>query len=503
MWQGSMVVTGGSSSASTCPDEYGNKLKSHVTSLMGCIDWQVSKVMLHRTIAVCVVVLTTLMLASCPGGNSESESTRAEPAEVQKQGPNYPIPLAKRPYQEVHSSVKEAWFLVETAYSVVKDKYTQANQLIESGSEADKQRGLQMKNEVTQEINRSIFNVNPKVDQLFKDAIEAEPDNPLNYASYAYYLKARRIVDDQGNYIGEGEDDARVNIDKAIELWPDYSGLYLLKIHILSAPHQCHEWYRGSAGENIVLASRLEELRSLFQLAERYDPENGYINYYHALLITDLSPPDTFDDIYDEVLREVIAGNGKKERWFYFPPPLEPRTVTAIPIILNGTEREAIYYDQWSFFGVIAESSVQKMLGLLLPKMQWPQDKENVKHLMLVLYEMGEVRPPCRSFFALQSDIIANLQMRVEAGSDEALELAEVSRFLTQQYFDLAGEMHRLGVILDPRKLDVVGIRQAEVKLFRREPEIVKFQRREASYLHRTGEILGMDFGLPSDPEQW
>ena len=42
--------------------------------------------------------------------------------------------------------------------------------------------------------------------------------------------------------------------------------------------------------------------------AEQYDPQNHYINYYKALLITQYTPPDKFAEVRDEVLREIRAG---------------------------------------------------------------------------------------------------------------------------------------------------------------------------------------------------
>ena len=415
----------------------------------------------------------------------------------------YPIPFSERPYQDVHPSVKEAWYLVETGYVIVKDKYSQANQLLASDSLQDKEKGARLKDEVTNEIQTTIFDVNPTVNQLFKDAIDAEPDNPLNYASYAYYLKARRMISDTGEYLGEGEEEARKYIDQAIELWPDDAGFYLLKIHILSAPHQCHEWFRGSAGEEYVLANRLEELRELFSQAEKYDPENSYINYYHALLVVQLTPDFEINEVRDEVYRELVAGNNKQSGSFIFPPPLKPKVDSASLIRLTGNEQSAVYYDQWSFFGSFPEETVAKMEGFLLSGWNWESNRDEYEQLMLAIYKMGRVKPLTRSFFSLQYGVITQLQQAAEPGSQEALDFAAVARFLNQQYFDLTNDLLRKNVLRDATQLDVNGVAKAEKMAFRRKSDVDRFQKRQAAYLVRAGEILGLDFDLPEDRGEW
>jgi hypothetical protein len=458
-----------------------------------------------RLLAVCIVLGLALMLAGCPGGGQPGavKTGAAGPGKTQASAAKYPIPLTQRPYQKVHKSVEEAWFLVETGYAVIQQKYVYANQLISSGSEDEKQQGIKAKESLSPEIQTNVFFINPKINQLFLDAIAAEPDNPLNYAAYAYYLKARKLVDDQGHYLGEGEDEAVKNIDKAIKLWPDDSMFYLLKIHILSAPHQCHEWYRGAAGEEIVLEKRLDELRNIFQLAEQYDPDNAYINYYKALLFTQLTPPESFQSIRDEVYREVVAGNQKGSGHFFFPPPLNPYYELASAIVIKGDEKEAIYYDQWNFFGIIAASNVTQMTDQLLDQYQWPKDKESISELMLAVYQMGSIKPLSRSYFSLQSGIINKLQSQTDPKSQDYLDLANAARFLNQQYVDLANQMLREKVISDSRLIDSVGVGKAESIVFRNEPLVQKFQKREAAYLKKAGEILKIKFPLPENPEEW
>ncbi len=474
--------------------------------------------MVKRT-SVGLILITALalilagLMCGCPsdqpaetGGGSSSVSSAGKPQTSNAEdagAAKLPVPLSQRPYRQVHASVEQAWFLVETGYQVVKDKYIQANTLLASTSAEDKAEGARLKNAVTAEIQTTIFNVNPTIDKLFKEAIAAEPDNALNYAAYAYYLKARKIVDESGTYVGEGETEALANIDKAIELWPDDSGFYLLKIHILSAPHQCHEWFRGAAGEDLVLASRLEQLRELFQLAEKYDPKNSFINYYHAILVTSLTPPDLRGDIRDEVLREIIAGNQKEQGNFYFPPPLPPYAAIANPIAIPEDGLEAIYYDHWNFFGMIAEDNMRNLIDLLMQGLTWPADRDTYKEIMLAIYKVGAVKPPSRSFFSLQFGVINGLQLAAAPGSPEALEFASVARFLNQQYFELANEELKRKVLTDSTQLDVEGVQTAERRTVRLDPDVQKFQKRQAAYLKKAGEILKLDFNLPDDPEKW
>jgi hypothetical protein len=457
--------------------------------------------------ALCMVLCVVVLLAGCPGakpGAGGSGASQAPGANtVAASNTEYPVPSTARPYQKVHKSVEDAWFLVESGYFVIKDKYDQASKLMTSQVPADIERGVQQKNEVTAEIQRNIFQINPKIDQLFKDAITAEPENPLNYAAYAYYLKARKRMDAEGKYVSEGEKEARENIDKAIALWPDDSGFYLLKIHILSAPNQCHEWVRGAAGEELVLASRLEELRSLFEQAQKYDPDNAYINYYHAVLFSTLVPPDQFSTIRDEVYKELVAGNKKWNGRAYFPPPLSPYAESAAPVKITEYETTPVYYDQWSFFGIFAENSVKTMLDMLMQDMQWPQDKDKIKELMFAVYKLGAVKPLSYSYFSLQMGILMRFQEAVTPNSQDAFDLGAAARFLNQQYLSLANDMLKARILENAKQLDVAGIEVAERRIFRRETELGKFQKRQAAYLLKMKEVLGIDLDLPDDPKQW
>ena len=105
---------------------------------------------------------------------------------------------------------------------MIKQKYVDANKLMASSDPKEKEKGSKLKSTLTPEIERNIFGVNDKIDQLFKDAIAAQPDNPLNIATYAYYLKARKRFHKDGS-TNDTEQEAMELMDQAIALWPDES----------------------------------------------------------------------------------------------------------------------------------------------------------------------------------------------------------------------------------------------------------------------------------------
>jgi len=105
------------------------------------------------------------------------------------------------------------------------------------------------------------------VDGLFQEGIKNQPQNPLNYAAYAIYLKPRKRLEPKG-FI-DTYDEALANIDKAIKLWPDEPSFYITKIYILTAPHQAHEWMRSGALEDVAIHEHMDQVNDLFKQAER------------------------------------------------------------------------------------------------------------------------------------------------------------------------------------------------------------------------------------------
>ena len=213
--------------------------------------------------------------------------------------------------------------------------------------------------------------------------------------------------------------------------------------------------------------------------------------------------PDMRGDIRDEAMREVIAGNNKANGNFYFPPPLRPYATIANPIVLQEDSQEAIYYDHWNFFGMIAEDNMRNLVDLLMKDLTWPDDRDSYRDIMLAIYKVGAIKPPSRSFFSMQYGVINELQQDAESGSQAALDFAAVSRFLNQQYFELANEMLKRRVLEDATQLDVNGVQTAERRTVRLDPDVKQLQKRQAAYLKRAGEILKLDFNLPENPEKW
>lgn len=444
-----------------------------------------------------------LALAGCPkermggsGAGGQATPTASTKSVID------PVPRSARPYQDIHQSAKEAWKLVETAYFVIKQKYADAQRLAESDDLAERLRGTDLRTTVSEEIEKNIFGVNNEVEALFQDAIENEPDNPLNIATYAYYLKARKRWIEDGGYTNT-ESEALEQISKAIELWPDEASFYLLKIHIMTAPHLCHDWLRAGALEEIAIARRIPEIRELFDKAEQYAPDNHYVNYYNALTITKFTPAEEFAEVREEVMREVRTGNRKPLGYFSFPPPLRPFEAVWRPVRLDGTETQAVYVDHWILFGHYDLEAMHRLLTQALPDLQWPQDKQEISELMYMLYQLGRTKPFDRSYFAMQLRALEPYLQRADPGSQEALDLAAALRFLNDQYQSVGLTLYRRGEITDSTKIGVEGIYELEVGATHQQTLLDAIQGPQAAYLKRAGEILNLDFPLPEDPEDW
>jgi len=461
-----------------------------------------------------MALVAALLLSSCPADDKSDSSTEQadKPQSTAEQTDGgispevfgrseYPIPIEERPYQDVHDSVKQAWFLVETAYFVIKDRYMEAQIMLASDDPATRKRGSEQRTAVSEEIDANIFLVNPSVEQLFIDAIREEPDNPLNVASYAYYLKPRkRQIGEE--VFNDAEPEALALMDQAIEIWPDEASFYLLKVHIMTEPHKCHDWLRSQLAQDIVIADRMEEVHDLMTKAEKYYPDNYFINYYHAALTARYSDLINSPDDFDLVMREIKAGNAKPEGYFFYPPPLPTWPTDIQNVKLLGTETEAKYIDQWNFFGHYDPGAFSLIIGAAGEFLSWPEDKEQVGDLMYCLYNVGRTRPFDRTLFSLQLKLLDSMQQQ-EAGSEEALKLAEAVRVLNEYYREVANELFNKQVLDDPTMIDVRGVNFVETSGSHQNNIRRAIQPRQASFLKQAGEILGLEFPIPENPTLW
>ena len=135
--------------------------------------------MMYRYISTLFAALCLLFLAACPSGGQKAAkgdeyTFDTANANVPKETKIYPHYL-DRPYTDIHEDAQQAWFLVETSYLVVKDKYDRAQKLKESSDPAEQAEGQKLYEEVVGEVQTVIFGTNATVEQLFKSAIEAQP----------------------------------------------------------------------------------------------------------------------------------------------------------------------------------------------------------------------------------------------------------------------------------------------------------------------------------------
>lgn len=453
-------------------------------------------------LAACAVLA---LLSGCPnsgGSGASSSSTKPKIGAAPPSAPQYPIPLENRPYHDINESAKEAWFLVENGYWMVKEKYNQAELLLKSDNPAERKKGSDMRQAAAAEIQSSIFEVNPKIEQLFIQAEQAEPDNPLNIATFAYYLKPRKREVKKDTYV-DTEPEALKLMDQAIKLWPDESSFYLLKVHIMTQANKCDDWLRSQMAESVAISDSLPEIRDLLSKAEKYYPDNHYINYYHAQLVARYCGEGNYDSVRGEVMREIRAGNRKRDGFFFYPPPLPPYPRQIRNVELVGTETKAKYVDQWNFFGHYDPAAISTIINNAADELNWPEDKEDVGELMYFLYQVGRTRPFDRTMFSLQLKLLDAMQKKQESGSPEALKLAEAIRYLNEQYRSTAQILYNKGLFTDPTLIDVRGINQLETTGSHAAVLRETIQGPEASFLKRAGEILGLDFPLPDDPSLW
>ena len=79
-----------------------------------------------------------------------------------------------------------------------------------------------------------------------------------------------------------------------------------------------------------------------------------------------------------------------------------------------------------------------------------------------------------------------------------------VTRFLNEQYLDVSNKLYRDKLITDETRFGVLAIEDMENSTLAGKKYMYKYmQGPQAAYLKRAGEILGLDFPLPEDPEKW
>ncbi|MCB1217393.1 hypothetical protein KDL44_08360 [bacterium] len=464
--------------------------------------------MTHRFLTTLIAALGLLMLAACPGQQSGSGTGKAQGnfnpanANVPPSKALYPHYL-DRPYTDIHEDARQAWFLVEVSYLVIKDKYDRAQQLKESADAAERAEGQQLYNEVVGEVQTVIFGTNATVEQLFQSAIAAEPDNPLNYASYAVYLKPRKRYSSDTQYV-DTEQEAIENIDKAIELWPDEPRFYYMKIYTLSEPHQAHEWIRSQGMEVDAIRTRLKEISDIYDELEKRDPENSFVNYSRALFLARIYSPEFGDEPIREMIRELRKGNAKPEGWFYYPPPLAPRVHDASHPMVYAEQEGPVYVDLWLHWGNLDPFAVNQLVRLVDGTSTWPQDKKDIGEVMYMLYALGRLEPFDRTFFNLQLKCLHRQQEAQNPASEEASQLAAATRFLNDQYLDISNQLYKDKLIRDETRFGVLAIEDLETSSLSGQKYMAKYmQGPQAAYLKRAGEILGLDFPLPEDPTKW
>lgn len=446
-----------------------------------------------NSIGLLGLALVLLLAAGCNGSGSQGKKEKLSTSNTElltesKVSKKYPIAFADRPYKKVHPSVEKAWLLVETAYFVVKEKYRKS-----SGAQ---------RTEVEKEIEKSIFVVNDTVEALFKEAIAAEPENPLNHAAYAVYLKPRKRVVADGGF-NNTFNQALEEMDAAIKIWPDEWTFYMDKVWIRTWPHFCDDWVRAGAMEELAIAQQMPLMEDELAKAEQYYPDNALINYYRAMILVHYYDPSKLAEVREKVMREIKAGNRKPDNLFFFPPPLLAYTDNASVPVLHGTETEPKYVDQWLQFGSWDFNAAHGLFEGMLPLLSWPEDKEDITQLMYCAYALGRTKPYDRSFFTWQQRILDHCMKQLPADSAERVKLAQAAAYLAEIYSDQAQKLLTKKLIKDETKLDVGGISFVENGASRRNNLQDHLQGPQAAYLKRFGEIFGIKFPLPEDPKDW
>jgi hypothetical protein len=461
--------------------------------------------MMYRYLSTLMAAICLLLMAACPKATEKTGNDPFKPENARVKSVEDPYPhWTERPYLDIHEDARQAWYLVEISYLVIKDKYSAAQELKNSADAAERAEGQKLYSEVVTEIDRVVFGTNDSVEALFNSAIEAEPDNPLNYATYAVYLKPRKRFAEGPNFKNT-ESEALEMLDKAIELWPDEPRFYYMKIYNLTEPHQAHEWSRSAAMEADVIRMRTAEVLDLYAKLEEVDPQNSFVNYSHALFLAKIYTEELGKEPIDEMIRELRKGNAKPNGRFYYPPPLKQFEFDAMRPKLYANQTEAVYVDLWLHYGNLDPYAVNQMVRIIDVSQSWPADKKDIGEAMYALYALGRLEPFDRTFFNLQLKCLHRKQEEmVKTNMEEANKIAETTRFLNEQYLAVSNRLYDDGVVKDQTRLGVLAIEDMENSPLSGNKYMYKYmQGPQAAYLKRAGEILGLDFPLPADTSKW
>ena len=225
----------------------------------------------------------------------------------------------------------------------------------------------------------------------------------------------------------------------------------------------------------------------MFDKAESKAPENGYINYYNASITSKFSEPSAEFPERDEILREIRAGNKKIYVNFFFPPPVPAFADVYWQPILREEIPTAVYIDHWNQFSMHDTQDIANMVTRLSSTMSWPEDKDDIGELMVMLYQLGRTQPYDRSFFSLQLRLLNPFSESVANGSDDALELADILRYLNDQYQTVGNRLYTSGEISDPAKVGAVGIHETELRYAHRRKLADVIQRHHKAFLPACG----------------
>jgi hypothetical protein len=469
---------------------------------------QLAHISLFRAGLLGSALCAALMLGSCdkdakpPAAGTDQPKTTTGSGKGQT--PEFlPVPRMTRKTPDVDQRVRKAWWLTEVSYLVVGDHYKSATEMMKSKDLATVRKGAALKATATEDIQKKLFATNPEVVKLFEKSISDNPENPLNIASYAFYLQPRKSYTPDGNFTEQYEKSLQL-MDQAIKLWPDEANFYLDKVALMTAPLKVHEWTRSLSLEEKQIQAQLPEVRKLLEQAEKYDPENHMINYWRAQLVARLTPSDHFDQVRDEVLEQIRTGNTKVVGHFAFPPPCDPFPEEAHFVKIMPEAQDAQLYDGWMNFGYYDQAGQLAIYGGLLPSLHWPKDKQAVADVMFMLYNMGRTKPFDTTYFSWQQKILVVLMDDPAISQADKAQLAAANFMLTDYYTTTAQQLAAVPLMYDPTKFDVIGLSLFETTTSRQPRQREVVQPLHASYLHEVAPVLGLPpFPLPDDPKHW
>jgi len=255
--------------------------------------------------------------------------------------------------------------------------------------------------------------------------------------------------------------------------------------------------------EDVTIGKELPEVNKLFGQAEKYDPNNAFLNYWNAQLLFRYTPHDDLSKVWSQIKREIHAGNQKSDNYFIFGAPLAPRQRDGFVPLLTAEQKDPIYVDQWLQFGSYSGQTMELMVQELLKTLTWPKDKYTYVDVMFMLYNLGRTEPYDRSYFSIQQMVLDKIRHDVDPKTDEGRKLASVGRYLDDQFHTQGNAIYNQGLIKDPAQIGLTGINWLEETGSRKTNLRDYLQGPQAAYLQKFGETMGVTFPLPEDKEKW